>query len=34
MAPGKAIELIGQMKNLQDLPETVLDKLPPKSKRI
>jgi len=34
MAPGEAIELIGQMKNLQDLLETVLNKLPPKSDRI
>lgn len=34
MAPGEAIELIGQMKNLQDLLETVLKKLPPMNKRI
>jgi hypothetical protein len=34
MAPGEAIELVGQMKNLQDLLETVLSKLPPKSTRI
>jgi hypothetical protein len=34
MAPGEAIELTGQMKNLQDLLETVLEKLPPRSRRI
>lgn len=34
MVPGEAIELIGQIKNLQDLLETVLGKLPPRSNRI
>jgi hypothetical protein len=34
MAPGEAIELIGQIKNLQELLETVLGKLPPRSDRI
>jgi hypothetical protein len=34
MAPGEAIELIAQMKNLQDLLETVFKKLPPVNKRI
>jgi hypothetical protein len=34
MTPGEAIELIGQMKNLQDLLETVLKKMPPKSNRV
>jgi hypothetical protein len=31
---GEAIELISQMNNLQDLLETVLNKLPPKSDRV
>ena len=34
MAPGEAIELIEQMKVLQDLLESVLQKLPPASRRI
>lgn len=34
MAPGEAIELIGQMKILQDLLESVLNKLPPRNSRI
>jgi hypothetical protein len=34
LTKGEAIELISQMKKLQDLLETVLNKLPPKSDRI
>lgn len=34
LTPGEAIELIGQMKNLQELFEVVLGKLPPKRDRI
>jgi hypothetical protein len=34
LTQGEAVELINQMKNLQDLLETVLNNLPPKSNRV
>jgi Domain of unknown function (DUF4145) len=34
LTQGEAVELISQMKNLEDLLEAVLNKMPPKSNRI